>query len=88
MTYSVEYSKGAFKDLKKMDTQTRKLILSWIEKNLVNCSDPRVHGKSLRGNRQDEWRYRVGDYRILANIHDDKILIFVLKKGHRREVYD
>jgi mRNA interferase RelE/StbE len=68
MTYSVEYSKGAFKDLKKMDTQTRKLILSWIEKNLVNCSDPRVHGKSLRGNRQDEWRYRVGDYRILANI--------------------
>lgn len=88
MTYSVEYSKGAFKDLKKMDTQTRKLILSWIEKNLVNCSDPRVHGKSLRGNRQDEWRYRVGDYRILANIHDDKILIFVLKIGHRREVYD
>ncbi|MBE7066580.1 MAG: type II toxin-antitoxin system RelE/ParE family toxin [Ruminococcaceae bacterium] len=88
MTYSVEYSKGAFKDLKKMDTQTRKLILSWIEKNLVNCSDPRVHGKSLRGNRQDEWRYRVGDYRILANIHDDKILIFVLKIGHCREVYD
>lgn len=88
MTYSVEYSKGAFKDLKKMDTQTRKLILSWIEKNLVNCSDPRVHGKSLRGNRQDEWRYRVGDYRILANIHDDKILIFVLKIGHHREVYD
>lgn len=88
MTYSVEYSKGAFKDLKKMDTQTRKLILSWIEKNLVNCSDSRVHGKSLRGNRQDEWRYRVGDYHILANIHDDKILIFVLKIGHRREVYD
>ena len=88
MVYSVDYTKSAYKDLKKLDSQTRKLILSWIEKNLVNCSDPRIHGKALRGNLRDEWRYRVGDYRILANIQDDKILILVLKIGHRREIYD
>ena len=61
MTYSVNYSKSAVKDLKKLDSQTRKLILSWIEKNLVNCSNPRAHGKALKGNRQDEWRYRIGN---------------------------
>ncbi len=88
MTYSVDYTKNALKDLKKLDSQTRKLILSWIEKNLVNCSDPRIHGKALKGRLRDEWRYRVGDYRILANIQDDKILILVLKIGHRREIYD
>lgn len=88
MTYSVNYSKSAVKDLKKLDSQTRKLILSWIEKNLVNCSNPRAHGKALKGNRQDEWRYRIGNYRIIANIQDDNILIFVLKVGHRREIYE
>ena len=85
--YSVEYSLGAIKDLKKLDKQTRLLIGSWIEKNLVDCADPRAHGKALKGDRRGEWRYRVGDYRILANIQDDKILILVLKIGHRREVY-
>lgn len=88
MTYSVNYSKSAVKDLKKLDSQTRKLILSWIEKNLVNCSNPRAHGKALKGNRQDEWRYRIGNYRIIANIQDDNILIFVVKVGHRREIYE
>ena len=85
--YSVEYSLGAIRDLKKLDKPTRLLIASWIEKNLVGCEDPRAHGKALEGDRCGEWRYRVGDYRILANIQDDKILILVLKIGHRREVY-
>lgn len=85
--YSVEYSLGAIRDLKKLDKPTRLLIASWIEKNLVGCEDPRAYGKALKGDRRGEWRYRVGDYRILANIQDDKILILVLKIGHRREVY-
>lgn len=87
MAYSVDYTEGAYKELRKLDKQTRKLILSWIEKNLVDCSNPRAHGKALKGDRRGEWSYRVGDYRILANIQDDKILILVLKIGHRREVY-
>ena len=88
MTYSVEYTKSAIKELRKLDSNTRKLLLSWIEKNLVNCSNPRAHGKALRGDKSDQWRYRVGDYRILANIQDDKVVILVLKVGHRREIYE
>ncbi|MBE6710791.1 MAG: type II toxin-antitoxin system RelE/ParE family toxin [Ruminococcaceae bacterium] len=88
MKYSVEYTPRAVKDLKKLDKQTRALIFGWIEKNLVNCENPRQHGKGLTANRSGQWRYRIGDYRLLAEIHDDKVVILVLTVGHRREVYD
>lgn len=88
MCYTVEYTKGAVKDLRKLDKHTRSLIWGWIEKNLVGCSDPRQHGKSLTANRSGQWRYRVGDYRILADIQDEKIVILVLEVGHRREIYE
>lgn len=87
MKYSVEYTLQAAKQLKKLDVYTRKLILSWIEKNLVDCKDPRIHGKSLTANRSGQWRYRIGDYRIIAQIQDDKVLILILEVGHRREIY-
>lgn len=86
--YQVEYSKQAIKDLKKLDKHTRALILAWIDKNLVGCSDPRQHGKGLVANRSGQWRYRVGDYRVLADIQDDKIVILILGVGHRREIYE
>lgn len=87
MKYSVEYSKQAVKDLKKLDKSTRSLILGWIEKNLVNCENPRLHGKSLVANHSGKWRYRMGDYRILAEIQDEKVIILVLQIGHRRDIY-
>ena len=88
MKYHVEFSKGALKQLKKMDRPTSALILGWIRKNLEGCEDPRIHGKGLTANRSGEWRYRIGDYRIIAEIHDDKVLILVLNIGHRRDIYD
>ena len=88
MTYHVVFSEGALKSLKKMDKYTAKLILAWIRKHLEGCEDPRAHGKGLTANRSGEWRYRVGDYRILADIQEDKILILILAVGHRRDIYD
>ena len=88
MKYSVEYTRQAVKDLKKLDRPTAALILGWIEKNLVGCEDPRRHGKGLTANRSGQWRYRVGDYRILADIQEDRIIILVLGVGHRKEIYD
>ena len=87
MTYKVEYTEQAIKELRKIDKHTQFFILAWIEKNLVDCENPRQHGKGLTANRSGEWRYRVGDYRIIAEIEDDKVIIFVLTVGHRREVY-
>ena len=74
--------------LKKMDKRDASLILGWIRKNIENCENPRVHGKGLIANRSGQWRYRVGDYRIIAEIQDNKVLILVLNIGHRREIYD
>lgn len=86
--YSVEYTLQAIKQLEKMDKHTRKLIYAWIDKNLQGCDNPRSKGKGLTANRSGEWRYRVGDYRLLTEIQDDKIVILVVSVGHRRDIYD
>jgi len=88
VSYHVEFAKNALKELNKLDKTTAALILGWISKNLEGCEDPRVRGKGLTANRSGQWRYRVGDYRIIAEIDDGKILILVLSVGHRREVYE
>lgn len=87
MGYQVEYTKEALKALKKMDRHTAALILGWVRKNLVGCTDPRQHGKGLTANRSGQWRYRVGNYRLLAEIEDDRIIILILEIGHRKEIY-
>ena len=71
-----------------MDKFTRRIIIGWIAKNLVNCEDPRIHGKPLTANRVSQWRYRVGDYRIIAEIRDNELIILLISIGHRREVYE
>lgn len=86
--YKVSISDKALKQLKKMDKQVAKLIVGYIKKNLEDCEDPRHLGKALQGNLNDKWRYRVGDYRILAKIEDDKMLIFVIETGHRKDIYN
>lgn len=85
--FKVEITKPAMKDLKKLDKPQQKMILSWISKHLEGCPDPRALGKPLTANHRGKWRYRVGDYRILAMIEDDRVKILVLSVGHRREVY-
>lgn len=88
MTYRVEFTERAKKELKKLDKYTASLILGWVRKNLEGCENPRLHGKGLVANRSGQWRYRIGDYRLLAEINDDKIIILVLTIGHRRDVYN
>lgn len=87
MKYEVEYTKTALKQLKKMDRKIASLIIAYIEDKLVACDDPRRYGKALQGNLKDKWRYRVGDYRILAKIEDDVVVITVVEIGHRKEIY-
>ena len=87
MIYELKYEEKAVKEIKKLDLETRKLIKSWIEKNLLNTDNPRQHGKGLTGGLSQYWRYRVGDYRILAEINDTEIVIIIVEVGHRREIY-
>jgi len=87
MRYTVQYTKTALKQLKKMDKKIVSFIVAYIEEKLVDCKDPRAYGKALQGNLYDMWRYRVGDYRILAMIEDDIVVITVVEVGHSREIF-
>ena len=85
--YSVEFAKKAVKALSKLDKPTKALLYSWIKQNLDGCTNPRFTGKPLSGNFKGAWRYRVGDYRIIADIRDDTLIILIVNIGHRREIY-
>jgi len=87
MSYKAEYLPDVVKTLKKMDNFTKRMIIDWIEKHLVNCEDPRIYGKPLSANRVAQWRYRIGDYRIISKIEDYKLVILVIAIGHRRDIY-
>ena len=88
MKYNVVFTDRAKKQIKKLDKHTASLIIGWIEKNLSGCENPRLHGKGLTSNRSGQWRYRVGNYRLIAEIDDVNIIILVLNVGHRREIYN
>ena len=88
MTYHVEFTKYALKELKKLDKTTVALITGWIRKNLEGCDNPRIHGKGLTADKAGQWRYRVGDYRVIAQIQDQRVTILVVNIGHRREIYN
>lgn len=85
--YHVEYSKEVQKILKKFDNPVENRIRQYIKKHLDGCENPRLYGKPLHGNLRGNWSYPVGDYRIIAEIKDDKILIMVVDVDHRRQVY-
>lgn len=87
MKYNVIYTENALKSLKKLDKSVLIMIKAWIDKNLIDTNDPRQHGKGLTANRSGQWRYRVGDYRILAEIQEDNLVILVVEVGHRKNIY-
>ena len=88
MSYSVETTPRFDKEFKKLDRYTQKMIKAWIVKNLVGCENPRGHGKALTANRIGQWRYRIGDYRLICLIKDNELIILAMTIGHRREVYE
>ena len=87
MIYSVEFSELARRQLRKLNPYIRTMIIKWVEKNLQGCENPRVHGKGLTANRSGQWRYRVGDFRLICEIQDNQLIILVLTIGDRKSVY-
>ena len=88
MQYKVIFTERAKKQLKKLDKHIAALIIGWLEKNIQNCENPRLHGKGLVENKSGQWRYRIGDYRVICEIQDKEIIVLVLEVGHRIEIYN
>ena len=88
MAYSVELSAEVARELVKLDRQQAKRILKFLYERVVKLDDPRSIGKALHGSRLGEsWKYRIGDYRLICRIEDDRLIVLVLRVGHRKEIY-
>ena len=88
MRYHVLISEKARKQLQKLDRVTSEMIVSWIDENLNGCENPREKGKALTGPLKGIWRYRIEDYRILAEIRDGEVVILIIEVRHRKNVYE
>jgi mRNA interferase RelE/StbE len=88
MAWKIEFDPAAAKELDKLDSQIVRRVLKFLYERVAQLEDPRSIGEALRGARLGEfWKYRVGDYRIIARIEDGRLAILVLKVGNRRDVY-
>lgn len=85
--WQIELTDGAVKQLKKMGHTEAKRIRDYLRERVQPLEDPRQLGKPLQGNMGELWRYRVGDYRLIAQIEDERVCVLVVRIGHRREVY-
>ena len=88
MKFRIVFTERAKKQLKKIDKYIASLIIGWLEKNIEGCENPRIHGKALVDNKSGQWRYRIGDYRVICEIQDAEIIVLVLEVGHRIENYN
>lgn len=86
--YRVEASDRFKKEFRKLDKYTQKILRAWIDKYLVGTENPRLYGKGLTANRSGQWRYRIGDYRLICTIEDEKLVILALSVGHRKNIYE
>lgn len=88
MAWKIEYADTALRQLKKLDRQIARRIVDFMENRIGSADDPRSSGKALAGMLAGLWRYRQGDWRILCEIQDEKVVVLVLGVGHRSKVYE
>jgi len=87
LIWKVEFDDRARRELRKLDVGVQGRILNYLRKRIGTDQDPRRYGEALKGEFAGLWKYRVGAYRIIAEIQDDTITVLVVRIGHRREIY-
>lgn len=88
MSWDYKISEPALKQIKKLDKQAAARIIRYLDERISGTEDPRQWGKQLKGELNNIWRYRSGDYRILCQLQDDVFIVLVLKAGHRKDIYE
>jgi mRNA interferase RelE/StbE len=87
LAWRIEFLPDAVKELKKLDRSVARRIITTLEERIATLDDPRTLGSALTGDHAGYWRWRVGDYRVVARIEDERVVIIVVRVAHRREVY-
>ena len=88
MVWTIEFTDTALRQLQRLDRSVGRRIRKFLQEHVAPMEDPRSIGQALHGQRLGEfWKYRVGDYRLVTKIEDNRLLILVVRIGHRREIY-
>jgi mRNA interferase RelE/StbE len=87
LTWSVEWDERARRELRRLDPAVQRQILRYLRERIAGSNDPRRFGRSLGGQLGGLWRYRVGDYRLVCEVANDRLVVLVLAVGHRKDVY-
>jgi mRNA interferase RelE/StbE len=87
LAWTIEFRPNARSELRKLDQPVQRRLLNFLEHRVLASGDPRRFGKALHGNKRELWSYRVGDYRIICLIEDQRLVVVVVSIGDRREVY-
>ena len=86
-SWRIEITRSAAKQIAKLARTAQKAIQRFLRERLLPAENPRQWGKPLHGEKRSLWRYRVGDYRLICDIQDEKVVVLVLEVGHRKDVY-
>jgi mRNA interferase RelE/StbE len=87
LAWTVDYADTAKEQLRKLDKQTARRIVDYMDERITGLDNPRSTGKALTGPLGGLWRYRVGDCRVICDIQDGALRVLVVQVGNRREVY-
>jgi mRNA interferase RelE/StbE len=87
MAWQIDFDPAAQRELDKLDELIRRRILNFLYERVGKLDDPRRIGQRLQGTLSEFWKYRVGDYRLICSLENDRLRVLVLRIGHRREVY-
>jgi mRNA interferase RelE/StbE len=87
MAWTIDFDPAALKELEKLDKPVERRILKFLRERVSKLDDPRRIGARLQGALSGLWKYRVGDYRVICSLEHDRLVVLVLRIGHRREVY-
>ena len=87
MAWAIEFDLDAAEEFRKLDRTAQLAIRKYLRERIATDADPRRFGKPLIGDKAGLWRYRVGDFRLVCRIEDERLVVLVLAVGHRKEVY-
>ena len=85
--WRIEIARTAEKQIRKINRTVQETIIQFLRERVQSADDPRQWGKPLHGDKKGLWRYRVGNYRLICDIQDERVTVLVLRIGHRKDVY-